>query len=474
METILFDKYGADYSPKGVDGSRLLTVQNVIPYDGKYNNLLGPSNVTAASAGGQPRNIFEVQDSDGTVKQFLASNTKIERVNGATLTDVTRVSGTYNQWSDDNWDWARFGDWLILTHYTHSSGTHDPPQKLTDITSGSNFADFSGTVPVGKTCASYNNQFWQGWVYSGATEYPLGVYRSAVGDPEDHTASNTTGAGSDTIQAPGEQIVALRTLGDRLLCYLDNSIWVITATGDNRQWFTYERIWQGDGPVGKHAVIQLDNSRHLFLGRFDVYIVDGLLVRPLNAPIKSSVIKNIGTAYYQRHTSAINKQYKYVMWPWLTSGQSSDYFLIYNYAEERFAITANQAIQTYCIGSFGLFKPGTASIATVGTDEKIYTLTGNSLAGTIQTAEYDFDRMVTITKTMPMIESPSATVTVNVYTRDHDDDTYTTTSATMDSDGMAYLHATGRYVKFEIVTTAADTHTGIRGIKYLAVPRGKR
>jgi hypothetical protein len=487
MPTLEFDKWLPDFSPKAPG---LIQCENLLPFDRKYGVFNDATELTSAITG-VPLFMFQTQDDGGSKANFIGTTTKIYRyITGASATDVTSLGGPYTT-ASNVWDYDTRGDKAFMTNLD------DELQVLSDMIAGSNFADVSGPPTAqSRTIAWYRDQLFMGYNEEGGTTYPRRVRRSAKGDETDWTTT-ASGAGHKDIDAWGQSLIALRTITDFLLVYMDNSVWYIDELGPPL-WFSYKQIYEGDGPIGIHAVARLGTGTHIFLGKHDAYLVQGLSVTPLNAPCKKTVIQNIDPDNAFLTTHYVDKANSLVTWIYTESGQSiPSRMLHYNYAEDRWSEGNKSA---YCVGSFaspgytingldalsatidglpnlpidsafyngGAFAPGIVTL-----DKKIGTLSGNPLNSVIETGDIDFDTNARIDGLRPIIEQPTGTVTGTIKSRFRDNDVATqTSSSTMGSNGVADVRSTGRMHRIQINTSG--NHSGKRGVKYDAKPVGER
>lgn len=78
-------------------------------------------------------------------------------------------------------------------------------------------------------------------------------------------------AGFKNLDLSGENIIAMKTLGDHLIIYCERSIWRVTYTGDSDIIFNFELVYQGkDSVYYPHTLIQVDDT-HIYMGRDDIY-----------------------------------------------------------------------------------------------------------------------------------------------------------------------------------------------------------
>ena len=480
-----FNKWLPDGDPKVGD---MVECNNLIPYDGKLMPFYGANPISAGAISGTTGLVlFYVYDPASNNKSFVGTNDKIYRLDSTTLTDVSKAGG-YTVAASNTWDWTVYEDNLIMT----TAGL--APQRLSDIDAGANFADLGGSPTASKCCAMYKDHLFLG----NQTSYPRRVQISAQGDITDYVASTATGAGTIDMPSFGEQIVALKPIGDYLAVYMTNSIYLIDFIGPPL-WFSASRIQTGVGLLSMHSVAAIDKSTHVFLGKKDIYIMAAGQIQPTGVGVRRRVLNNIDLPNAHLITHLVDRAKKCVMWlyPSTSGDDTPDSVLIFNYEEGRFSEADYAA---HCVGN--VLSPTMtingldsyfATIDDVGTsfddaswsggddyngvvadsDKKLSALnSATPLTGTLETGEVDLETVHMIKQLRPIIERAQGTVTMSLKHRYDDNDSYTTTSSTTNANGLADIRATGRYHKLRMVVTG--DHSGIRGCKIDHVQTGQR
>ena len=499
MITIPFGKWLPDYEPKT---NQLVEASGVLPYDGKYMPFPKPAKESAGAVAGTPRVVFNIETEGGNNKTFAGTSTKIYRLDGTAFTDITKTATTYATPAAWTWDWAVYGDNLIMTNGT------DVIQKANPFTSAANFVDLGGTPPKAKACAMYGNHLFLLNTTDSGTNFPRRIWRSALGDIEDWNASGTTGAGNNDLASFGQHGTALKTLGNYLIAFMSDSVWAIQQMGAPI-WFSYTKIHSGSGAVNPNAVARLDNNTLVYIGNDDIYMMSGTTIRSIGSGVRRRTIDQINPSNgFETITHLIDREKKTVIFAYPDTNSTDgvpNRSLIYNYEEGKFT---EADIDVYCVGrtkSPGVvinsmtaansydtidnttnyaidsshYKGGTEQMGVVpsgGAQDKFLSVFSSTpYAATLKSGELDMDDIATITHVRPTIQSPSGTVTVKIDSRFDDIDAYTTASTTMDTtSGRADLLATGRYAEVQVDLAEDTTHQGIRGIKVEAVKAGKR
>jgi hypothetical protein len=506
MQPLEFGAWQPDYEPKSPG---LVTASGVLAHDGKYvpfNMLIDVTSGSSAVVTGTPRNVWKHTEEDGaTNRNFVGTTTQVFRESGGGFTDITNTTDYASSYAigTNVWDFAQYKDTLYLCA-GHSDGSTLPLlQYLTDISSDNELDDHddvsTGTAPQPKSVAIYNDSLFCFNTKEGGTVYPRRLRRTKKGDlntADSWTDDVDTGAGYEDLDAWGEVGIAIRTVGDYLVAFTSNSVFNVFKIGAPI-WYQSQRIFEGDSAISIHSIARIDNNRLIFLGNNDVYMTDGVSVKALDAPIKTSILQSIGQTEKYLVTHLIDRSKKIVWWAIPTIGSIPNDILCYNWQENRFT---RAPMSVFCIGNIftstntidglnnfastidgltadaidsTLYNGGEDSLlgaiasgnGDTWTSKALNQFGGENLEGVIRTGEIDFDDNAIVTKTRPIIENPNAGVNVRLHCRNDDGDGYTTKTYSLRNDGTTDARANGRYMQVELTTLANTTNEGMRGIK---------
>ena len=476
---ILFDKFLPDYAPKI---SALSVCLNLRPYDGKFMPVLNDIAVsTSGTATTIPLVMFSVRAEDGNVESFIGTNNAIWRMDGTTLTDVKQAAYTATQW-----DWDVYGNALVLCDRATEI------QILNPFLSDAAAADLSATAPKCRSLAMFKDQLFCLYTNESGTDYPRRVRRSVKGDL---TKWSGPGAGFKDLESFGQEGIALRPLADKLIAYLNGSIWQIYEAGAP-MYFGYQRLITGISliPGAVHSIAVVDKHTHVVLGDKDVYLVGIEGIKNIGKGIRTSILSTIDVTIGEKITHSIDRKNKLVTFSFVSTGSSDgnvDKELIYNYEEDRFG---ESDYMPYCRGNMlspgvtidgldaygtyidditqytidsAFWKGGTEVEGVIpkgGSNDKILcTQSGTARNQQIEYAGLDFKDKTMVTKARPIIESPQGTVILSLLGRDNDTEEFSLQSSTMKSDGRCDLRLTLRQAKIGLSVTGS--HAGIRGIR---------
>ena len=133
-----------EYRPDVSDHNAMTTasIANVVPRADGYGPFYD-ANVFSDALGSRCRGLFFATKSDGTIKIFAGTETKLYTLDNTTLTwtDASQGGGSYSSLSTQAlWQFAQFNDKVIAVQ------ANEDPQVF-DIDSDSAFSDLGGTPP---------------------------------------------------------------------------------------------------------------------------------------------------------------------------------------------------------------------------------------------------------------------------------------------------------------------------------------
>lgn len=247
------------------------SVLNVSFKDGKSKKAQGYSSVFGTT----PVDIsYLVSNIDaGQLYWYECSNTKINRTEGTTHTDLTKASGNYLATEELGWSGAVLNGVVVLNN------SIDKPQALRRTDSV--FIDLPNW-PANTTAGvirSYKNYLIALGVTKAGTEYPSTVKWSSPADPGQvpftwDEADPTNDAGEVTLAGSGDSIVDGRKLKDSFIIYKESSVHSMIYIGGVFV-FQFRQLFDDIGIIGRDAVAEFD-GKHFVVGRGDVYVHNGV------------------------------------------------------------------------------------------------------------------------------------------------------------------------------------------------------
>lgn len=330
----------------------------------------------------------------GSFRTFVGTATKLYEVIPGGVNDVSGMAYTGGA---NRWRFAQFGNASLATNGA------DPIQQ--SINAGA-FASIAG-APIASII-----EVTQGFVFAFDTtdgtngHRPNGWWNSAIYDQTSWTpASATQAANGVIIDTPGK-ITAGRALGTNIVVYKRDSMYYGTYQGPPIIW-AFNQISPVVGTPCQEAVVAI-GTRHIFLGSdAQVYSYDGSTVTPIGDEVKDWLYSNWSSANRDRVESYHDKENSLVYWYFCSVNNSTsnpDACLVYNYRTGKFG-RADQNIEAAVVYVSGQITwdtlgsiPGVSTWdtlpviaynstfwassnetpAVVGTDHKLYSLSGAS------------------------------------------------------------------------------------------------
>ena len=246
--------------------------ENIIPSPAGFRSAYAPvnarpSNLTATCVGA-----VSIVDLAGNATTFAGTSTELFAEDGDHWTAVTRASGDYT--SGTSWLFAQQGN------ATYAANDSSVLQKYTSGT----FADVSGG-PVAKILVSAQNQLLA-FDTNEATfgDSPNRWWCSALGNPDSWIPSIATQSASGIIVDTEGPITAAGSIGDRVVLWKENSMYMGTQIGPPSVW-AWPLVSDQVGCVGPRAHVSAESLRY-FMGRNDFYVFNGTYPQPIGAGIK--------------------------------------------------------------------------------------------------------------------------------------------------------------------------------------------
>lgn len=258
---------------------------------------------------------------DNTTRIFCGNSSKLYEQSGSTWSDISK-SGGYTLGPDDRWRFAQFGNVSLATAKNAT---------LQYIVSGSTFLDASGTAPKAAIVETINNQVFlfniDGMGFGDdVTRWAC----SAIGSYSDWTpAVSTQCASGQLLDTPGP-IVAGKRLGDIIVAYKNDGMYVGQYVGAPLIW-DFRRVPGNIGTHSQESVVSTGTA-HFFIGPDDFYVFDGSRPVSLNSPCRNWFFNNADKRYLYRTCGTYDKLNQRVFW-WFCSNSSSgvlDKCLVYN------------------------------------------------------------------------------------------------------------------------------------------------
>jgi hypothetical protein len=182
MPVLPFPEYRPDASD--FNGAHTTTLLNVLPRSDGYGPMREVSAFTGVMAA-QCRGAFMARRSDGTIRIFAGTATKLYQLDNTSLTwvDVSLGAGTYSSLSSDaNWHFTQFNNSVIAVQ------ANAAPQVVdVSAASGTAFANLGGSPPQAAYITTVNRFV----VLSGLNSNPNRVHWSGLNATTTWTSGTT-------------------------------------------------------------------------------------------------------------------------------------------------------------------------------------------------------------------------------------------------------------------------------------------
>lgn len=420
---------------------------------------------------------------DASNRLFAGTATKLYEKSGSSWTDVSRAAA-YNASTTYPWRFAQFGDTSLAVNkgdviQASSSGA------FADLTApkAAVMCVASGFVVIGNTNeATYGDSFDRWWIsaYLDHTDWVPAIATQC-----------TTGR---LVDSPGA-ITGMKTLGYDVVAYKDRSMYHGRFTGPPDV-LDFTLIPGEVGCSSQEAIADIGTA-HIFIGYEDFYIYDGTVPKPIGAPLREWFFNDLDPTYRGRIRNAVDRANSLVYWyyPRNGNGGSLDGCVVYNYKSDRWGLAHRdvEAVVEYVTGGYTwdtlpiigttwdswpevaydspFWTAATRYAAYIGTDHKIYSLTGNSSGASMTTAHYGTENECTLLSrvTLRYLSRPTTAKMTNYYQTLHGD-SWTEDTTTTESNGRfdVFRSAPWHYVKFDFTgnfeATAMDASTKFAGI----------
>ena len=370
---------------------------------------------------------------DASNRLIVGTTEYLYESSGSSWSDVSGT--TYNASSAFPWHFAQFGDTSLAVN---------KGDTLQYSTSGA-FADVTGAPKAGAICTS------SGFVMLANTneaiygDSPDRWWCSALYDVSDWTpdiaTQCTTGRLVDT---PGA-INGVKSVGnDSIVAYKEKSMYLGQYVGPSAVW-QWTLISDVIGCSTQDAVINI-GIEHIFIGYDDIYIYQpGGLPTPIGAPLKEWFFADLHPGYrhkikglYDRKNSVV-----YFFYPRISDGGNIDGCISYNHKTNKWGLAHRniEAVVEYITGGYTwdtlpittwdswpaipydspFWTATSETLAYIGTDHKIYSLTGKSSASSFTTGDVGDDQaysLISRVRLRYLVAPDSATLT-NYYQDQH-------------------------------------------------------
>lgn len=308
-----------------IDGDRF------VPSKAGIKPMKAPYNIGLPALSSDCRGAAIVRNLDGSVRFFAGTQNKLYEASGSAAWDDVSKSGDYIGNSESRWRFEQFGD---IPYCVNGA---DPMQYYD---SGPNtFVNVGGDAPLAKIIQSAWPGFLMAFNYSdGIDDFGDGWACSALNDPTNWTPSIATQSARGRLTDTPGPITAARKLGQNIIAYKQNAIYLGTYVGPPFIW-EWQLIPGEIGAVSQESVVNIETA-HIFPGVNNFYYFDGTRPVPIGNPLKDWYNLNISESFKYKMQSLHDRNNSCVYFFYADGDQIIRAALVYNYLIDRWGKTS--------------------------------------------------------------------------------------------------------------------------------------
>ncbi len=463
-------------------------ILNVIPFRAHYRPLRGLSVLTNA-LDNRAQGAIATQDSAGTVKVYAGDKNKLYRLTtGDTWTDASKTGSApiYATPDDGHWRFSQFGSLAIGVNGI------DAAQKI-DITSGTQFSNLGGSPPIARYTAVVRDFL----LFGNLSGEQNAVHWSAFNNAEGWTIGTDQ---SDKQTFPDQGAVNGIVGGETGYVFLERAIYQMLATGDDFV-FQFDKIEDDRGLIAPGALVRV-GQQIFFLSHDGFYVMAGGGATPIgNEKVDKAFFSDLNQNYLYRVSGAADPINKMIMWSYASTNSidgTPDKVIMFNWADGKWSqgdlavdllftflsegqtledldsISASLDALAFSLDS-RVWTGGALSLGAFGTAKTMGTLSGSTLAATLETSEAQLippGRSLARDVT-PLVDASAATVKIGTRERQADAVSYSPAYA-METSGICRTRDSGRFHRVKVEIPAATEWTKAQGVDFDATPAGMR
>ena len=308
-----------------IDGDRF------VPSKAGIRPMKAPFPIGLPALSSECRGAAIIENLDETRNFYAGTQTKLyEAAGSAAWVDVSKA-GDYAGNSESRWRFEQFGD------IAYAVNGVDPMQYFN--TGTNKFADRGGDAPIAKIIQSAWPGFLMVFNYNdGVNDYQDGWYCCALNNPSDWTPSIATQSAKGRLTDTPGPIRAGRKLGQNIIAYKQNSIYIGTYIGPPLIW-EWQLLPGEVGAVSQEAVINIDTA-HIFAGENNFYYFDGTRPVPIGNPLKDWYNLNVTETYKYKIQSLHDRKNSNAYFFYADGDGVIRAGLVYNYLADKWGKTS--------------------------------------------------------------------------------------------------------------------------------------
>jgi hypothetical protein len=500
-QIIPFGEWLPDHPVLNNPGATVAT--NVYPRSDKTYGPLPSISAIGSALATNVIGAISARDNAGNAYSFAGIRSKLYRIDGQVLTDVSVGGGSYNTVVGEYWRFAQFGDYIVATNFA------DAPQKFA-ISSDSAFSVLSADAPKARHVAKIRSHL----VLANTNDTsdgarPSRVWWSEIGDPTSWPTPATSAAAaaqsgfSNDLTGGWIQGLTGAVGGADGVVFCEDSIHRMTYIG-SPDVFQFDEIERGRGTKSPGSIINIGplvayygtDGFYMFNGAQSIPIGNGKVDQTFADALTSGIFTGISAAYDPEKRiiiwSYLNSSgtYQWIIWNWMTGWWAEaevETEWIWS------ALTAPLSLDNmsqFFGNNLDNFQTSLDSRAWTGgspyvggfdSDHQLVSFTGGlTLEAVLETAEFSSPRgsRVFINGFRPVVEvadfgsyDAEDAVTCKVKHRDHIGETASETTATNPhpSTFVAPCRVNTRYARAQVTIASTVDSTGVSWTRALGV-----
>lgn len=440
--------------------------KNVIPALKGYRSYRQLAAVSGVSTN-DILSLYAGKDDAGNGALYVGDSGKLYKMAAAdsSLTDKSK-SGGYSTASGDRWNFAQFGETLIATNFT------DPPQTAT-VDTGSAFADLGGSPPKGKFVTIVKDQVFFGYTNDSDGVKPYRVRWSAINSATGWTVGTSLSDYQDVVDV-GDCTGLVG--GEYLIALFERGIVRASFVGAPLV-YQFDRLTNQIGCSVPGSVTSVGPGMVFFLSDNGFHMLKGNSVVPIGAEkINKWFLDRFKIAHSENMCASVDPINQNVIWAYPNTSSadgSNNEILIYNYNLNRWSYVEQATTALAPLFTAGYTLEGLDNISSSidalpasldsamwkggsfffagAKDKKVQSFTGDRLAATIETGEFDVSpgKRSLVNNIIPYVTSASGTAptisaTIGSRLRQNDAVSFGT-AASQNADGYCPVRSSGSF-----------------------------
>lgn len=414
---------------------------------------------------------------DATNRFVAGTETKLYEKSAASWIDVSRAAAYNASASLYPWRFAQFGDTTLAAN---------KGDTLQSSNSGA-FADVAGSPKAGAICTVNGFVMLANTNEATYGDSPDRWWCSALNDMTNWTPAIATQCTTGRlVDSPGS-IRGLKTLGYDVVAYKERSMYLGRYAGPPSVW-QWTLIPGEIGCSSQNAVVNIGTA-HVFVGWEDFYLFDGFRPVPIGSTLREWFFSDLDANYRYLIKGLHDRTHSlvYFFYPRLGGSGALNGCIVYNYKSQKWGVS-NRSIETvveYITGGYTwdtlpittwdswpsvayespFWTASSETAAYIGTDHKVYSLTGISSTSSLTTFDAGDDQQFSLLSRVRFryLDAPASATLTNYYQDEHGG-AWTTDSTITESNGRFDLLRSARWHKAKADFTGDVEISGVDAV----------